>query len=117
MILSKQFGALLALSVMCAMSAAKEKTNVFVYEPNAKPFEHADLMEGSSIVGVILGIGLLGIFILTTIVIIIKDEIQRHADYKQKRDQIKKECLDKGYNFDEPDKKAEYKAWKKAKIL
>ena len=114
---SQVLGALLGLCMFCAQASAKEKTNVFVYDPSAKPFEHADLMEGSSIVGVILGIGLLGVFILTTIVIIIKDEIQRHADYKQKRDAIKQECLAKGYNFDEADKKKEYQEWKKAKIL
>jgi len=116
MIASRQFAALLGATLFATLCSAKEKTNVFVYEPDAKPFEHEEL-EGSSLVGVIIGIGLLGIFILTTIVIIIKDEIQRHADYKQKRDQIKKECLDKGYNFDEADKRTEYKAWKKAKIL
>ena len=116
MIASKQSTALLGALLLATLTVAKEKTNVFVYDPSAKPFEH-DKLEGSSIAGVILGIGLLGVFILTTIVIIIKDEIQRHADYKQKRDAIKKECLDKGYNFDEAEKKAEYKEWKKAKIL
>ena len=117
MIASKQFTALLGMTLLASFGAAKEKTNVFTYDPDAKPFEREDISEGRAMAGVILGLGLLGVFILTTIVIIIKDEIDRHADYKKKRDAVKAECKAKGYDFDQADKKQEYQEWKKAKIL
>ena len=105
------------MTLLASFGAAKEKTNVFTYDPDAKPFEREDISEGRAMAGVILGLGLLGVFILTTIVIIIKDEIDRHADYKKKRDAVKAECKAKGYDFDQADKKQEYQEWKKAKIL
>jgi len=70
-----------------------------------------------SMLGVILGIGVLFVFIIYTIVIIIKDEISRHADYKKKRDDILVEVSAKNYDFKDKANQDEYKKWKQAKIL
>lgn len=117
MIESGKAFALLAALFVAGAEAQKKKTRTFTYEPDAPPFEHADLMEGSSIAGVILGIGLLGVFILTTIVIIIKDEINRHKEYSAKRDKVLQECKAKNYDFSSQENQEDYKKWKAAKVL
>jgi len=96
---------------------AKYKTNVFTDTQDVDAFDFCDIGATRSMIGVILGIGVLFIFILSTIVIIIKDEISRHAEYKKKRDQIMAEVSAKNYNFKDAANQEEYKKWKKAKIL
>ena len=80
-------------------------------------FGFDDITEGSSIAGVVIGIGLLGVFILTTIFFIIGDERKRHSEYKAKRDEVLAECTAKGYDFKSPESQEEYKEWKAAKVL
>ena len=117
MLSSQTLGACLGLALLAAVGEAKDKTRVFADTQNHPAFEFEDITEGSSLAGVVIGIGLLGVFIITTIVIIIGDERRRHRDYKEKRDRVLAECSSKGYDFKSKENQEEYSAWKKAKIL
>ena len=107
---------ILLLGSLIALCSAKPKTNVFVYTPDAEPFQF-DLLEGHYLAGTIIGLGLLGVFTIISIVMTIIDEINRHKIYRGMRADILKKLAERGYDYKEKENQDRYKAWKKAKIL
>ena len=107
---------ILLLGSLIALCNAKPKTNVFVYTPEAEPFQF-DLLEGHYLAGTLIGLGLLGVFTILSIVMTIIDEIKRHKIYRGMRAEALKKLADRGYNFKDKESQDRYKAWKKAKIL